>query len=929
MKGGIVINNIGNIFWAKKKEENGLYKWLPLGQHLEDTRKVAVYLWNHWLSSGQKLIVINTLETPSEDIALKLVNFLAATHDIGKALPSFQTKLGYNNSKDLDILLIEKLIKNGFENLSEESFLFSSNSPHALAGQFFLKQFGINEQIASIVGGHHGKPVDHEDQITDQLGYSKNYYQVEDKSSLVYTRWKNIQAEILKRALEISGFESTTHVPTISQPGQVILSGLLIMADWIASNDRFFPLIDIGNEVIINSQTERLAYGIEQWGLYKSIEFHVQSDIHSLYLDRFGFEPKSFQKKFSEVIDSVNDGGIFILEAPMGLGKTEAALIAAEQLANRKGRGGIFFGLPTQATSNGLFPRISNWLERLQEEYGQKISIQLAHGKADLNEVYNNLINTSLTYGDVQDDVSVNQWFIGRKKKILDDIVVGTVDQFLLAALKQKHLALRHLGFSKKVVIIDEVHAYDAYMSQYLNEALTWMGAYDVPVIILSATLPAKKREELIIAYLKGKDLKNKDIFLPKEGLLINDYPLITFNDGNEIKQFRDFEELPQKDVKIIPLNENNIEELLQKKMEHEGVIGIVCNTVLKAQKIAKRCMELFGDEQVELLHSSFIASDRAKKEENLLNMIGKDANRPTRKIIIGTQVIEQSLDIDFDVMISELAPMDLLIQRVGRLHRHELNRAEEYKTPTLYVMGMSETFEFDKGSISVYGEYLLFMTQYYLPKVFTIPKDISELVQKVYTDATLHIEENSQIIINNLKEKYNNTIKSKEERAKSYKLLDPVYKETFRRKSSLIGWLENTNSNDSEEFGYAQVRDSQETIEVIAIKKMEGGYGLFGTKELISNRIAENRVALELAKQTLRLPLILTKFEGRINATIKELEDYNNQYLANWQEHVWLKGNLGIMFDDNNEFELNGYLLYYDEKFGLSYERKDPIGKI
>ncbi|WP_446456088.1 CRISPR-associated helicase Cas3' [Tuanshanicoccus lijuaniae] len=923
------MNTIGSVFWAKKKEENGQYKWLSLGQHLEDTRRVATYLWNHWLSSGQKLVLIESLEIPDEDTALNLVKFIAAVHDIGKALPNFQTKVGYNNSTDFDNLLIEKVMTLGFDDLSSERFEFSSYTPHALAGQVILQQAGVNEQIASIIGGHHGKPIDDDFQIESQYAYKKNYYQTENINNPVYNLWRQEQRKILNRALEISGFSSPEEVPTISQPSQVILSGLLIMADWVASNDNFFPLVNVDDDILMINQEERISAGINKWGQIHSIVFKEPSDIYNLYKNRFTFSPRSFQDKFSQVIDSTENAGIFILEAPMGLGKTEAALIGAEQLAYKKGRGGIFFGLPTQATANGIFPRIKNWIECIQEEYCENISIQLSHGKANLNDEYNRLINSSLTYGNGDTGVLVNQWFVGKKKKILDDIVVGTVDQFLLTALRQKHLALRHLAFSKKVVIVDEVHAYDAYTSQYLNQALTWMGAYDVPVIMLSATLPAKKREEFLKAYLKGKGVKMKEIKLPMDGLITSEYPLVTYNDGLEIKQFKDFDKIKETEVKFVPFNEIHLEELLKDLMTKEGVIGIVCNSVLKAQNIAKVCSAIFGDGQVELLHSSFIASERAKKELDLLNMIGKGAKRPKQKIIVGTQVIEQSLDIDFDVMISELAPMDLLIQRIGRLHRHNIDRPKEFKFPILYVMGISESFEFDEGSKSVYGEYLLLMTQYYLPTSIKLPTDISDLVQKVYSDEHFYLEKDIEQYVNQFKAKHYEIIKSKTERAKSYKLSNPVYKEGVRSKTSLIGWLKNTSSGDTEEHGYAQVRDSQETIEVIAVRKMKGGYGLFSEDRPISDKVAEPQIARELLKNSLRLPGILTRFENNINKTINELEIFNKKHLPNWQEQVWLKGSLGIIFDENYNFELNNYILHYDEKFGLSYERKDSIGKI
>ena len=176
--------------------------------------------------------------------------------------------------------------------------------------------------------------------------------------------------------------------------------------------------------------------------------------------------------------------------------------MAVEQLAEKTGRSGMFFGLPTQATSNGIFPRVRQWLERVEEEAFEKASLRLAHGKSSLNEEFSSLA-TNISPDDERDaSVIVNDWFGGRKTSALDDFVVGTVDQFLLVAWKQKHLALRHLGFSKKVVVIDEVHACDAYMNQYLTKAIRWMAAYGVPIVILSATLPAERREEVIRSYL-------------------------------------------------------------------------------------------------------------------------------------------------------------------------------------------------------------------------------------------------------------------------------------------------------------------------------------------------------------------------------------------------------------------------------------------
>ncbi len=223
----------------------------------------------------------------------------------------------------------------------------------------------------------------------------------------------------------------------------------------------------------------------------------------------------------------------------MGIGKTEAALVAVEQLAYKSGRSGMFFGLPTQATSNGIFSRILEWLPKIKNDEDEVVTVRLAHGKAYLNEKFASLAKGIDIDGELNSCVAVNEWFSGKKTAALDDFVVGTVDQFLMLALKQRHLPLRHLGFSKKVVVIDEVHAYDAYMSQYLMRSISWMGTYGVPVVILSATLPEERRVELIKSYMLGMGIKFTKEERAKISRLIKTdaYPLITYNEGSSIFQ--------------------------------------------------------------------------------------------------------------------------------------------------------------------------------------------------------------------------------------------------------------------------------------------------------------------------------------------------------------------------------------------------------
>ncbi|MDD5921806.1 MAG: CRISPR-associated helicase Cas3' [Eubacteriales bacterium] len=907
--------------WAKKEERESRFFWLPLTTHLADTMNVTRWLWNNWLSSRQKEFCVQSIKPSNEETAANLAAFLGAIHDIGKATPAFQIQKGYGNSPDLDAMLLEKLEQAGFRGISVLNLTYPRKSHHSIAGEYLLKkEFHVKDDIGSIIGGHHGKPVDSELDVEDQSAYTANYFQSENEDSDIASEWKNAQEKIFHWALSESEFTSAKDLPELSKPCQVIYSGLLIMADWISSNTEYFPLRNIDADSVPDSE-ERCRNGVVSWMRNLPLQISSYPSMNELFTSRFGFKPRNFQEVVYKTAESIHNPGILILEAPMGLGKTEAALAAAEEIAAKTGSSGLFFGLPTQATSNGMFGRVHQWLEHVTDYYGSKQSLRLCHGKAALNEEMNQLKTTSSNAINIDEEenggIFVNEWFSGRKKTSLDDFVVGTVDGFLLSALKQKHLALRHLGFSKKIVIIDEVHAYDTYMQQYLYEAIRWMGAYGAPVILASATLPKDRRKELITQYLLGKGVKKKDIAFP-EALDGTSYPLISYTDKNEVHVQTDFSPTKDKVIQVNRLHEEDLFATIENLLDDGGVLGIIVNTVKRAQRLGEECKARFGSDTVDVLHSAFIAEDRVKKESDLMKMIGKNGNRPERKIIIGTQVIEQSLDIDFDVLITDLCPVDLLLQRIGRLHRHDIERPEKLAAPAVYIMGTDPQFDFEKGTEYVYGKYLLIRTQYHLPEEIRIPSDIPLLINQVYGDEKLTLPEELQSIYQKSKDEMEIIHKKKEESAHVYRIERPLNKiEPDKEKYTLIGWLKNPDYSNTEEKAAAQVRDAAESIEVIAVKKIGNGYGIFGQEQDISTQIDDPKIAKELAKQTIRLPHFAVISAG-ISKTIEYLEKYNLTYLPKWQNQPWLRGTLGIIFDKDGQFELNGIILKYDKEFGL-----------
>lgn len=935
--------------WAKKNDCSGTFSWLPLTVHLQDTMQVVGFLWNHWMSQGQRDGIISQIKNGNEELAENLVQFLGGIHDIGKATPVFQAQKGFSSSKDLDQALLEKLERAGFCGISEFVPKYKQYSHHSLAGAWILRQFGVHQDVASIVDAHHGKPVDEEIEYDIQKAHPSNYYQDEQPGSDAQTRWKAVQESIFTWVLDQSGL-TLEHIPEISKPAQVLLSGLVIMADWIASNERYFPLMPIDQKCVENP-SERFRTGIEKWvcnfpfeaaapeevdALYRErfrflpLEVTEPDEAAALYQERFKFPPRDFQKIIFDTVQGISKPGIIIIEAPTGCGKTEAALATAEQAAAKTGRSGLFFGLPTQATSNGMFPRVWDWLKKLAQDYGVPLSIRLQHGKAALNKLMNRLASHHIDEdGENGGTVLVNQWFAGRKTAILDDFVVGTVDQFLLASLKQKHLALRHLGFDKKVVVIDEVHAYDAYMQQYLDQSLKWMGAYGVPVILLSATLPAEKRQDFIVSYLRGTGTKKREIVWEGADIKTDHYPLMTYTDGSRVFQETGFSIQENKTVQIKKLQEDELYGKIAELIQDGGVLGIVVNTVRRAQTIAARCAESFGEDAVLLLHSNFIATDRVKKEDRLLHLIGKNAKRPERLIVVGTQVIEQSLDIDFDVLMTDLCPMDLMIQRIGRLQRHDIARPPRHQSPVAYVLGAAEPLAFEKGSAYVYEKYLLARTQYFLPSAIHIPEDVSALVQTTYdfknTEPEYPGDQRETYLA--YKKSFENKRKKKQDKAKTFQIDKPkltIDSEEY----NLTGWLNTPDESESEDKACAQVRDTNETIEVIAVKRCGSGYGFFtpenASEQDISDRIGDPGTAKRLASQTLRLPSSVIRGDS-VDRVIEGLEDYNRKKLRSWQNQPWLKGTLGVIFDEDGTFRMEDFKmdLQYDSQYGLRTKKE------
>ena len=573
-------------FLVGKTDPENTSLWLPLWMHLWDTAGIMELLVRQWLPESVK----RAMGIEREEALLAHARFLGEIHDIGKATVAFQANILRTLPEARQRLETLTPLDCPEQNRRE--------SPHALAGEAILLWDDCPGGIASIVGAHHGKPQSCA-AVDDQLeGWESNYYPKGQKKV-----WQGFWVELLMTVLQDCGFDDTAELENLDPQEEMLLTGLLIMADWIASNTEYFPLIPVEELGSMKDYPARVDRAWKKLALPFPWEAQPGIADPQEFAVRFGFAPNAVQRAVLEAVDTAEEPGILILEAQMGVGKTEAALAAAEIMANRFGLGGVFFGLPTQATANGIFPRLLGWADTQSEETLPQ-AIKLAHGMAELNESYLRLQGRGVQLEeDAQEEhqVQVHQWFRGNKQALLANFVIGTVDQLLLAALAQKHVMLRHLGLAGKVVIIDECHAYDTYMNCYLDRALEWLGWYKVPVILLSATLPARRRAELVEAYQQKKAAPDAP-WKTSCG-----YPLLTWTNGAEVKQMAIPSDAPGRTVQITTLTEPELPALLRRKLAEGGCAGVIVNTVKKAQKIAQLLRESLPDKEVQLFHAQFL----------------------------------------------------------------------------------------------------------------------------------------------------------------------------------------------------------------------------------------------------------------------------------------------------------------------------------
>ncbi|MEZ5537755.1 MAG: CRISPR-associated helicase Cas3' [Thiolinea sp.] len=518
----------------------------------------------------------------------------------------------------------------------------------------------INESLkfwVQAVVGHHGYPPDSTDQ-------ARRHFAKHDQESAYafFTDWQNL-LEIDFSSLPIQSYEQS--------PASWLLAGIAVICDWLGSDQDRFKYHTESCELSLEDYWQQIALptaeqAVEAAGLLPALPEH---DLKLRQLFDYIQQPTPLQAECAAI--RFNDQPqLFILEDVTGAGKTEAALMLAHRMVSQNMAEGFYVGLPTMATANAMYERMATaYLSFYQA--GEKPSLILSHSARHLSERFRQSLlnaNRGVTKYEKEESISAqcNRWLAdNRKKALLADVGVGTIDQALLGILPVRHQSLRLLGLANKVLILDEVHAYDAYTGELLKTLVKFHAALGGSIILLSATLTRKQRERLAQAFgIQAYHSEKPEI-----------YPLLTRigADGQTQEVALETREAVKRQVNVqfIHQEEGVLDQIQQAAKAGKSVCWIR-NTVPDARSAFEALSQSLPKDKLHIFHSRYTLHDRLQIETQILDYFGKHSTPEQRsgRVLIATQVVEQSLDLDFDVMISDLAPIDLLIQRAGRLQR-------------------------------------------------------------------------------------------------------------------------------------------------------------------------------------------------------------------------------------------------------------------
>lgn len=653
--------------------------YYPLSCHLLDTAAVASALWRRSLPAPTRRLISQMLRVDDEAAAGRWLAFLAALHDLGKATPGFQAQSPAQR---------HRLQRLGL------SFPAAATSDHTLLGTHLLSRLLLPvlgpqadlyaaDALATATAEHHGSP-----RSVRRCG----------ERDLGGQAWDALRVSLLQTVAAHTHPQDQTPPPGLTSPSHallVLLGALIRLSDWIASNPTNFRCLEepftLHEYLPIAADRADKAVAGMNWT-------DDNTDVND-FAELFGLQPNAMQRIVNIAAGELREPALIILEAPTGVGKTEAALHLAHRFQQNGQTQGYYLALPTQGTATALQQR----LQRYEHQ-----EVQLIHGQADPKSAGGLTVSAG---------------------RLLAPTAVGTIDQSLLAVAHDRQAWVRLLGLANKTIILNEVHAYDAYTCTLLQRLLEWLAALNCSVIILTATLPQQQREALVQAWTRRA-----------QPLPLSTYPRVTVSTANRLQVYSlPVEQRRRITIRHRPAENDRLAEDLTQALREGGCAACVCNTVSGAQELYQRLREPLREAGIplSLLHARFPARERRAREQEVLAAFGPGGDRrPYQAVLVATQVVEQSLDVDFDLLISEHAPVDVLLQRLGRLHRHRRPRPATMAEPQMWLLHPPATSGNPFGSAAkVYDEYVLLQSWLQLRDrdSLDLPGETERLIEAVY----------------------------------------------------------------------------------------------------------------------------------------------------------------------------------------------------
>jgi CRISPR-associated endonuclease/helicase Cas3 len=817
--------------WGKTSKDPDRFH--PALYHMFDVAHIAQQLLSPRASSRWRQVLGSALNADVTTLH-EWLPFLIALHDLGKLSVPFQIL----NSKQQKRLQAE-----GFS-FGKATLADSQKLHHSIVGRLVLGDIlaawpeNLAAAFREMISGHHGIFQ------SEKWGQDSHFKQIREAEEWPQLRQ---QATQILASYLLQQWPDPLPNPANQSTAMMALNGFCILCDWLGSDEQYFTLAPLMSLAEYISHSRQRAHDrVREAGFFQISRSAAPTQFAALFFD---IDPRPLQIAIDDIpIDLLRQPTLTIIEAPTGEGKTEAALALARRISDLRGTDEMYLALPTTATSNDMFRRIQIHLRKRLHLPADLA--KLVHGQDFLVEDDLRIDPMESIELDNRSEPPALAWFAPKKKALLAPFGIGTIDQAELSALNVRHNALRMIGLAGKTVILDEVHAYDTYMTTIIKRMLTWLSALGSSVILLSATLPQSRRQELILAFASagaGAELN------------LEAYPnLLTI--GREAHHLCTPD--PFQPHKIVFLHHQQFaDEEADKKaawlLEQVQAGGCACwitNTVKRAQQIYAKLLKTAPmDVDLSLLHARFPLTDRQIREKAIINKYGKTGTRPAKGIVVATQVLEQSLDLDFDVMMSDLAPIDLVLQRAGRLHRHERETAVRYthQTPHLYLNTAIGTA--DK---KIYTDYLLQKTLLALTdkEALALPTDYRPLIEAVYEEKPLTPDNPLYAAWIDLKNKRDKL----EDEAEARLMNDPNPDSPFYHSGKMQDFKE-----DEEGSGWlvASTRWGQESITIIPLwKDEEIARTISGDLAAPLNQAADRETQLKLLRHSLRVsypPLI------------------------------------------------------------------------